>query len=456
MATSTAPFPVIDGKYRMESEPAVRIGVVLPEDGKDQLDLEIPGGGYTLEVDGAPQPLASGALTLVREGNRVALAGTSGTVVRLLPPPDARPEKAGDGVLVRKVVAGRGFHWFKEIDQTLSDILECRVGGDHLVLVNEIPLETYLIGVITGEMSAECPIEFMKAQAVAARSWLLGQPKPPHPGQPFLWCNDDCCQRYQGTGGWSPRAVEAIRGCRGEVLITASNQYCDARYSKSTGGVSEDSASVWGSAIEGLEARLDAPEGSYAAKFYPVTEDKLVEYLTGDWLKTCDCYASPQVVPEETITRYLGRVDEPGTYFRWTVELSQESLRESLSTRAGIADLGDVLDLVPGRRGRSGRLEQVTVVYTTTDRQRREHVLTPEYNIRAGLWTRFLYSSAFLVEKEHEEDGRLAKATLRGAGWGHGAGLCQIGALGRALTGQDYRTILDAYYTNVRLEPIYT
>src|SRR5690606_22004619 len=232
-----------------------------------------------------------GKLRIVSRENNAELGSTP--EVRLVHKGGPAVPGPGDGVLVRGVVAGRGFHWAKRIDQTLTGVLEFRAQGNHVMLINELPLEEYLTGVITGEMSGECPPEFMKAQATAARSWLLGQPKPPHPDQPSIWCNDDCCQRYQGPGGWSQQARDAIQACRGEVLITPSGYFCDARYSKNTGGISEDALSVWKAPIECLDAVIDAPRGSFIEKFFPVTESNIDEYLEGDWLKDTDAYAGP-------------------------------------------------------------------------------------------------------------------------------------------------------------------
>ncbi len=454
-------FPVVDGKYKMDEEPNVRIGIVLEEDGKSELRFQVPSVGYLLEETGH-EVMANSEIIVRCAGDKISLHDLDGGTlaqdlkrVRIVPPASARPEKSGDGVLVRGIVAGRGFHWSKEIDQTLSDVLEFIPRGNKLLLVNELPLETYIIGTITGEMSGECPIEFMKAQAVAARSWLLGQPRHPHPGEPFIWCNDDDCQRYQGTGGWSERAVQAIEECRGEVLITATNQYCDARYSKNTGGISEDAESVWAEPIEGLEAKVDAPEGSEVHRFFPVTAENLEEYITGDWVKNTDAFASPNVVKEETITRYLGRVDEPDRYFRWTRTMTQKSLQRSLRQRGGIDDLETVLDLQPGKRGKSGRLEELHVSYRAASGDEKRHTIRREFYIRAAMDVNFLYSSAFLMKPKYGREGELEEVTLHGAGWGHGSGLCQIGALGRALKGQDYRTILMHYYSNVKLERIY-
>jgi len=468
MATDGPLFPIVDGKYRMDREPIVGIGVILDEDAMPAVHVRVAEDGCRIagadEHDAtalAPGEYvlrrANGGVVVEAVGTCTVLRAEKTAPVRLLGPERGGLPRPGDGFVVRDVVAGRGFHWRRTHDVSLTGDLEFHApaGSAHLAMVNRLPLEEYLTGVITGEMSGECPIEFMKAQATAARSWLLGQPKSPHPGQPFHWCNDDCCQRYQGSGGWSERAVQAIDECRGQVLITRSNRYCDARYSKSTGGVSEDASSVWGYEIEGLTARLDAPAGSAAARFYPVTEKNIVEYIEGAWAKTTDCFASPTTVPEDTITRYLGRVDVAGQYFRWTIVKTQAELRESLSTRGGIADLAEVLDLRPGKRGRSGRLEELHVDYRASGGERKTATIRREYHIRAGLSKNFLFSSCILIHPKRAANGALESVELRGAGWGHGAGLCQIGGLGRALKAQGYEEILAAYYTDVRLERIY-
>lgn len=463
--SSEALFPIRNGKYMMDAEPVVRIGVVLEEDRKAEIQFRVPGNGHSAVAGGRVLSLAPDVTyrVVAAGGDRLALrqAGTeadlvTGKLLRVYPPAGSRAEKAGDGIAVDRIVAGRGFHWLKEIDQTLSGILEFHPRGPVLLMVNELPVEEYLTGVITGEMSAECPPEYMKAQAVAARSWLLGQACSQHPGEPFFWCNDDHCQRYQGTGGWTPAAVQAMRDCRAEVLITPTNRYCDARYSKSTGGISEDAASVWGQEIEGLVAAVDAPARSHAHFFFPITEENLEEYLEGAWLRSTDCFASPIVVPEGSLKKYLGRVDEVGEYFRWHVRLTQTSLRESLTRRGGFTDLAEVLDLREGSRGRSGRLETLHVDYLTTTGERRTRTIVREYHIRAGLSMKFLYSSAFRIKvRQRSATGALEAVELVGAGWGHGAGLCQIGGLGRALKGQSHREILMHYYQGVRLEKIY-
>lgn len=451
--------------YHLEREPIVRIGIVLAEDQRREMVLEAPGEGYEIHAAGRAVVKLRPHVPVAIHAGSIGVSASYLDGVELIPsaaklevvsPAHAVPEKAGDGILVRQVGAGRGFHWQKKIDQTLSDTLEFQIKDGHLIMINGLPLETYLTGVITGEMSGDCPIEFLKAQATAARSWLLGQKKSPHPGEPFFWCNDDCCQRYQGTGGWSERAREAIRQCRGQVLITPTDSYCDARYSKSTGGISEDAINCWHIDIEGLEARVDAPAGDAVHRFFPITEANIEEYLTGDWLKTTGAFASPNVAPESTLKQYLGRVDEVGEYFRWEKDLTHDQLAESMRTRGGLKDLARIFDLRYGRRGRSGRLVTLHVDYRDNVGAMKTHTFQKEYDIRAAMDKKFLFSSMFVTRVSRATDGSLESVKLIGGGWGHGAGLCQIGGLGRALKGQKYDEILLHYYSNVRLEGIYS
>src|SRR4029079_18949445 len=131
----------------------------------------------------------------------------------------------------------------------LSGVLEFRAHGSNVILINELPLEEYLLGVITAEMSGNCPIEYLKAQSVVSRSWLLASSRRAHTGEPFTWCNDDCCQRYPGTGGWTPKAVDALASTRGQVLVSASGQICWACCSKNSGGITEDPETVWRTSV---------------------------------------------------------------------------------------------------------------------------------------------------------------------------------------------------------------
>jgi len=465
-------FPIIDNQYKMDETPTIRVGIVLAEDDRQSVCLVIPdektsGTKYQVVVDGddighfenvteLSFKLEDGALKLSSSESK--LSDLSGEIIHIIPLNDDIPKKPKMGLQLKDVVAGRGFHWAKEIDQYLPGSLEIRLSNkyDEILVINELSVEDYLIGVITSEMSAECPVAYMKAQAVSARSWLLAQPISPYPNEPFDVCNDDQCQRYQGSEGWTEESIKVIQECYGETLITKDDKYCDARYSKSTGGISEDAFNVWHTEIDGLDAMIDAPEGDPIYQFFPVTQDNIYEYLTGEWIKNTKAFASPAVVNEQTIMKYLGRVDEAGEYFRWKIDISQEELIESLTERSKLDEVYEVIDIIPQERGRSGRLKKIEIKYRKApDKNPRSEFLDSEYHIRAGLWKRFLYSSCFVMEKHFDNEDYLTGITLHGGGWGHGAGLCQIGGIGRALSGQDYKEILMAYFSNVRLEKIY-
>lgn len=456
----------------MHQEPTLRVGVVLTEDQKTRIDFRTPAdqeylvdgtesfllpAGRDYHVEFHSEGKTHNSLALF-QGSHCMWKSVGGQPLVLIPKNKNQPRVPGMGLHVRNIVAGRGFHWIKEIDQFLPGKVEIRgsVKLGFLILVNELTVEDYLIGVITSEMSQDCPVEYMKAQAIAARSWLFAQRADLYPNDPFDVCNDDQCQRYQGTEAWTEVAIRAIEECAGETLITPENTYCDARYSKSTGGISEDAIHVWHEHISGLEAMIDAPKGDVIERFFPVTLDNLEEYLTGDWLKQTNAFASGNTVNEAELLRYLGRVDVAGEYFRWEVELSQNDLLAALAKRGGIPEVKEVVKLVPLERGRSGRLKSLRVEYRDAALGPvLNHTLKSEYAIRAGLSLSFLFSSCFVV-REHRNGEKLSGVKLIGAGWGHGAGLCQIGGLGRALKGQSYQEILLAYFANVRLENIYT
>src|SRR5688572_28992314 len=204
-------------------EPTVRIGVVLAEDQLSAIEIH---------------PDAATKVSAKLDGDALAVQMNDQPPQRMTswsfaPQKPATPAQ-GDGALVKGVVAGRGFHWQKKVDQTLAGKLELLPSPRGLILVNELPLEWYLAGVITSEMSSKCPIEFLRAQCITARSWLLAFTEPKHRGQPFDRCNDDDCQRYQGTGDLSKVAVDAVESTRGMCLV-AEDKVVDANYSKSCG-----------------------------------------------------------------------------------------------------------------------------------------------------------------------------------------------------------------------------
>lgn len=435
------------------TEPTLRVGIVLAEDRLDALRLGIGTTSRELCCDGHAALTCEPRQTIdigrsehgltVRIGDQGPLATSRVRLVSRKP----LTVEPGLGVLVHGVVAGRGFHWQKRVDQTLAGTIEVLPGDGGIVLVNELPLEDYLAGVITAEMSGACPADFLKAQCVVARSWLLAMSEPKHLADPFDRCNDDCCQRYQGTDDLSPAALGAVRETRGLALIAPDGSVLDANYAKSCGGVSETPRAVWGIEKPGVSSIVDAPEAAPERRFHPVTESNLAEYLDGEWLARTRVYCCPNTVPVGAIGRYLGRVDEVDDYFRWTVHYAatklEDLLREKLPEAAALAVLHDLRVVA---RGVSGRATILDLDWADGDGRQVITRLDSEYRIRQVLHRGFLYSSAFAIRPERDADGSLKAVTLRGAGWGHGVGLCQCGAEQMARLGKDCVEILEHYY----------
>ncbi|MCP4592236.1 MAG: SpoIID/LytB domain-containing protein [bacterium] len=461
MNERTAPIGIRDWQPEHRREPLVRIGIVLDVDELQTLELEIPANGRRLiGADGPGRTIQAGRVVASRVGDTVSVrVGDTPEEVSTcwqLMADSAEASGRGVGVRVSGVVAGRGFHWQKRTDQTLGGGVELRAGGQGLILVNELPLEDYLAGVITAEMSGQCPLEFLKAQCIVARSWLLAFSEPKHEDSPFDRCNDDCCQRYQGTDDLSTAATAAVNDTRGQVLLNTTGAVVDANYSKSCGGVSEQPEHVWDRPKPGLSAIVDAPQGSSARAFLPVTEANLDEYLDGPWLRDTEVYCSPNVVAEERFAEFLGRVDEVASYFRWTVCHRREELEGLLRSKLPEAsDLVCLRDLRVLERGVSGRAKLIELEFGERSGQRRQVQVRSEYRIRQVLHQGFLYSSAFTVRIERDGDGTPRTVTLCGAGWGHGAGFCQIGGLGMALRGLSSEPILSHYFPETTLRRAY-
>ena len=372
----------------------------------------------------------------------------------------------GTGLSVEGLRAGRGFHWEKTITLRLPGVLEVRPVGDRLMVACRLPVEEYLVGVISSEMSGECPLEFLKAQCVVARSWTLANTERKHADLGIDYCNDDCCQRYQGLDGATDAARRAVSETSGEVLIAPGGELkvVDANYSKSCGGIAEDPHHVWPDIPKpGLSPLVDAPPSSPIHAMYPLEESRLSEFLTGRWLERCDAYCCDRVVPPGAIGRYLGRVDVADGLFRWKVSHGRTPLESLLEKKVfqrlnvPDADRPARLDrLRVTRCGVSGRATQVVFDYLDRSGRSRSFTLDDQYWIRHALHESFLYSSAFLVEETRRGDGALEQVTLVGAGWGHGAGFCQIGGLGMALQGIGYRDILAHYFPTASLRKVHS
>ena len=371
---------------------------------------------------------------------------------------------------LKGVTIGVNFHWERKEDQRFSGALHLIVENGKLTAVNVLPVEDYLLSVISSEMSATASLELLKAHAVISRSWLLAQIdknkriteehedyKACEEGgedEMIKWydredhvnfdvCADDHCQRYQGiTRQSTERVRDAIKATWGEVL-TYGGELCDARFSKCCGGVYEEFENCWEPKhYDYLEARRD---GEDEMNFPDLTKEAAAE----EWILTSP-KAFCNTTDKQILSQVLNNYDQETTdFYRWTVEYTQEELAALILKRSGV-DYGQILDLQPVARGTSGRLYKLKIVGT-----KKTLTIGKELEIRRTLSPSHLYSSAFIVERHDVTDGVPGKFVLRGAGWGHGVGLCQIGAAVMGEKGHNYKEILLHYFINANITTLY-
>lgn len=370
---------------------------------------------------------------------------------------------------IRNVTIGINFHWERKEHQRFQGAFHLIVENDKLTGINVIGVEDYLISVISSEMSATASLELLKAHAVISRSWLLAQMeknKTLADGQDtyttctqtdeelikwydredhlhFDVCADDHCQRYQGITRASTETVrEAVAATRGELLMY-DGKICDARFSKCCGGVFEEFRSCW-----------EEVEHPYLAKqrdSKTVTElpDLTVEAEADRWIRTSP-EAFCNTADAKILSQVLNHYDQETTqFYRWTVTYGQDELAALIRERSGI-DFGRIIDLIPVERGTSGRLIKLKIVGS-----KRTLIIGKELEIRRTLSTSHLYSSAFVIDKADISDGIPGRFTLTGAGWGHGVGLCQIGAAVMGEQQYPYNEILLHYYIDASIEKAY-
>ncbi|HEU0186013.1 MAG TPA: SpoIID/LytB domain-containing protein [Blastocatellia bacterium] len=383
------------------------------------------------------------------------------------------PAEPSATFIIRDVIIGIDFHWQRKQDQQFQGALRIKREPDgRLTVINEVPVESYLVGVISSEMSANAHPELLKAHSVISRSWLLAQMKPwkkerrkpsfamrTIDGEKSLirWydqeshadfdvCADDHCQRYQGVAkATSATVYEAVNATFGQVLAFGE-ELCDARFSKSCGGMTESYDAAW------EDSRFPYLAVSYDGEAFPAGFDLPLsdEANAERWIRN-----SPPAFCNTADTRILGKIlpnfdQETTDFYRWRARLKQDELRELLRAKLGI-DFGAVHKIEAVERGASGRIVRLRVVG-----ERETMVIGKELEIRRALSPSHLYSSAFVVESEGDEGGAPAAFNLIGAGWGHGVGLCQIGAALMAERGYDFRRILEHYYRGARLYGLYS
>ena len=377
---------------------------------------------------------------------------------------------------LQDVTIGINFHWERKEVQRFNGELKIIVEDDRLTAINIIPIEDYLTSVISSEMSATASLELLKAHAVISRSWLLNKLKVANgklkvimhpdntanfelstlPSQLIKWydheahknfdiCADDHCQRYQGiTRASTPQAIEAVFATRGEVLMY-EGEICDARFSKCCGGAFEEFQNCW------ENVKHPYLIGQRDSKTETRLPDLTKEVEADKWIRTSPA-AFCNTHNKQVLSQVLNNYDQETTdFYRWRVCYSQQELSELIHKRSGI-EFGKIIDLIPVERGTSGRLVRLKIVGTL-----RTLIIGKELEIRRTLSSSHLYSSAFVVDKEYKEDEKEipSRFILTGSGWGHGVGLCQIGAAVMGEQGYKYKEILSHYYPGSAIEQQY-
>lgn len=339
------------------------------------------------------------------------------------------------------VTIGIGFHWERTERQVFRGALRVLRRPAGLTVVNDVPLEEYVTSVVSSEMSATCPAELLKAHAVISRSWLKGPSAagvapsgPETQGEIRRWygreahpdfevCADDHCQRYQGiTKAFSPAAAGAVRATAGEMLLHGG-AVCDTRFSKCCGGLTERYDTAWDD--QEIPYLVSFPDGEGAP--VPADLEAFIRSRPPAFCNTTDPELLARILP--------GFDQETRDFYRWSVTYGTEELGEIVAARLGV-DLGPIVALEPLARGPSGRLFRLRITGA-----RGTLVVGKELEIRRALSRSHLYSSAFVVDRD-----AAGRFVLIGAGWGHGVGLCQIGAAVMAERGFGYREILAHYY----------
>lgn len=368
----------------------------------------------------------------------------------------------GGRFILRDVVFGINFHWERKEDETFEGKLRLRARKNGTIAaINEISVERYLASVISSEMSATAPMELLKAHAITSRSWLVAmldmKKKASTVGIPsqrsFLsedeiirWydredhdvfdvCADDHCQRYQGISKIiSAAAQQAVDETRGIFLIR-DNEICDARFFKACGGLTEQFENAWSDTPVPYLRTVSCSSTDHAHITTEAEAERWIQSSPEAFCNTLDGNILRQILPSFD--------QETTDFYRWKVDYAVDVISELIQKKSGI-DFGSIIDLIPIRRGPSGRITKLKIVGT-----KKTMTVGKELEIRRWLSNSHLYSSAFIVQKEK---GRFV---LRGAGWGHGVGLCQIGAAVMAVRGWKAEDIVKHYFTSAEVRKIY-
>ncbi len=379
-------------------------------------------------------------------------------------------DPAIDSFFIPGITIGEHFHWQRKEKQRFMGSLKLLKHEAKIVVINILPIEDYLLSVISSEMSSKSSLQLLKAHAVVSRSWTLAQLQKKenlsnnintvsqtiNSEEILKWsdrrqhelfdvCADDHCQRYHGIGKiTTTTAKQAIYESRGLVL-TSNDNICDSRYSKSCGGISEVFENVW------EPIKYEYLSSIFDYKFEPenYNTDFSVEQNARKWIAGSPpafCNTSDNIILNQILIDYDRQTKD---FYRWKVEYTQDEIKELINSKSGI-DFGKIKDLIPVERGYSARIIRLKVVGT-----QKTLTIGKELEIRRILSTTHLYSSAIFFEKKDIVDEIPQKFIIHGAGWGHGVGMCQIGAAVMAAQGYQFDEILLHYFRNAKIQKIY-
>jgi len=433
-------------------QPYIKIGILQSE----QIAFELKG---SFHIENSDNELIAAIYEATLEDNQINISDLilSDLPIKLVPHDNAT-------FIIKDVVIGIGFHWERKEDQEFNGCLELLRVDNHIIAINHAPVEDYLKSVISSEMSATSSAELLKAHAIISRSWVLAQidknkdlsqqtatyqshfqsdteivkwyDREDH--HHFDVCADDHCQRYQGIGRVSnPEVEKAIDATLGQIL-EYQGKICDARFSKCCGGATELFENCWEPVHHPYLTLIHDTENVQVALPDLTIEENAREWITSS--PSAFCNTQDSTVLKQVLNHYD---QETTQFYRWQVVYNQQEMSILVASKIGI-DFGDILDLEPLERGASGRIIKLKIVGS-----HRTLIIGKELEIRKALSTSHLYSSAFIVDKQMIDNTLQFKLT--GAGWGHGVGLCQIGAAMMSHRGYTYQQILMHYFKNASL-----
>jgi len=433
-------------------QPYIKIGILQSE----QIAFELKG---SFHIENSDNELIADNYEATLEDDQINISDLilSDLPMKLVPHDDAT-------FIIKDVVIGIGFHWERKEDQEFNGCLELLRVDNQIIAINHAPVEDYLKSVISSEMSATSSAELLKAHAIISRSWVLAQmdknkdlsqqtttyqshfqsdteivkwyDREDH--HHFDVCADDHCQRYQGIGRVSnPEVEKAIDATLGQIL-EYQGKICDARFSKCCGGATELFENCWEPEHHPYLTLVHDAENVQVA-----LPDLTIEQNARTWITSSPsafCNTENSTVLKQVLNHYD---QETTQFYRWQIVYNQQEMSRLVTSKTGI-DFGDILDLEPLERGASGRIIKLKIVGSN-----RTMIIGKELEIRKALSTSHLYSSAFVVDKQMIDN--TLQFTLTGAGWGHGVGLCQIGAAMMSHQGYTHQQILMHYFKNASM-----